>query len=72
MLASGDQLVTSFYKIYYERMIVKIIVSKLEKSGESWEEIFVQKIGSSHVQIGKLGTTMSSLPPPTNHLGNSY
>ena len=32
-MASDDQLVTSFYDFLYERMIVKLIVSKLEKSG---------------------------------------
>ena len=37
MVASGYQLVTSFYDFQYERMIVKLIVSKLEKSGELWE-----------------------------------
>ena len=40
MVASGDQLVMSFHDFQYERMIVKLIVSKLEKSRESWEANF--------------------------------
>ena len=35
MVDSGDLLVTSLYDFQYERMIIKLVVSKLEKSKES-------------------------------------
>ena len=41
-------------------MIVKLFMSKLEKSVEVWEAIFGKEIGRSHAQIGKLGTTAIS------------
>ena len=61
-MASGDQLVMSFYDFCYERMIVKIIVNKLENRENQERPIFGQKIGRSRAQIGKLGTTAEAMP----------
>ena len=47
MVDSGDLLVTSLYDFQYERMIIKLVVSKLEKSKESWEANFWSILGLS-------------------------